>query len=252
MLSYLKQSKHAHPLSTYSALAFLVMAALTTSLSFLDPRELLGINLWIKPTKFWLSSAIFSITLPFYFRYTQGKVAGYEKIFVGVLWLENMLISIQAGRGQLSHFNTEDALGTVIFSVMGIAIVISTIVLAKLLHLLYQNRMAIDSKTFALLSWGIVLALAGSIGGGIMSGLMKHTIGAPDGGPGLPFVNWSTTAGDLRVMHFIGLHAFQFFPLLLVFFTKPSHLSFTKILAMAYTALFIVSSLRAFLGLPLF
>lgn len=40
-----------------------------------------------------------------------------------------------------------------------------------------------------------------------------HTVGAPDGGQGIPVLHWSSQHGDLRIPHFFGLHGIQIVPL---------------------------------------
>ena len=53
-------------------------------------------------------------------------------------------------------------------------------------------------------------------------GLTSHALGVADGGPGLPFVNWSTEGDDLRIAHFIGIDAMQIIPSVGYFLSRPS------------------------------
>ncbi len=87
---------------------------------------------------------------------------------------------------------------------------------------------------------------------------MAHTVGRPDGEAGLPFVNWSTRAGDLRVAHFLGFHALQILPLAGYSFSRwrtdavrRHATAYVVALGLAYLAAFTLLFWQASAGRPL-
>ena len=82
-----------------------------------------------------------------------------------------------------------------------------------------------------------------------------HTVGAPDGGPGLPVTGWSTRHGDVRVPHFVGLHAWQVLPLFVLValrrFDDTTRTRLAVAAAGAYAAIFLALLVQAVRGLPL-
>ncbi len=82
-----------------------------------------------------------------------------------------------------------------------------------------------------------------------MASLMSHTVGAADGGKGLPVVNWSRQHGDLRIAHFLGMHTLQIFPLFGYYIAKTSKavIVFATVYVMMVFAVFI----QALMGVPL-
>jgi len=82
-----------------------------------------------------------------------------------------------------------------------------------------------------------------------MGALLKHTVGAPDGGEGLLLVNWSKNHGDLRIAHFFGMHALQFIPLLSVLIARNKQ--DVVLIALLYLAFVTATLVQAFMGKPL-
>jgi hypothetical protein len=84
-----------------------------------------------------------------------------------------------------------------------------------------------------------------------------HTVGSTDGGPGLPFLGWSTVGGDLRIPHFAGLHALQVLPFLGWLLTRRKGLGETRrvglvwIAGCAYLGFVVILLWQALQGQPL-
>jgi hypothetical protein len=97
---------------------------------------------------------------------------------------------------------------------MGLFILLNTVFAGWLLVLWMRTSAGLESVVVWGIRLGLLVLLVGSIEGVRMVLHGGHTVGAPDGSPGLPFVNWSTRYGDLRIAHFFALHALQIFPLI--------------------------------------
>ena len=127
--------------------------------------------------------------------------------------LEMVVIVGQAARGVRSHFNDDTPFDIVLFALMGATIAL--VWLATLaIALRFLREPGRDRSMAVAIRLGLLVSLVGMAVGFVMSAVGSHAVGVPDGGPGLPFVGWSTIGGDLRVGHFVGLHALQVLPLL--------------------------------------
>jgi hypothetical protein len=181
-----------------------------------DARTILSLNPWVKPLKFLVSIAAYVWTLAWLTRY----VSGYSRSIKLISWAtavvfvgEMLCIITQSARGTTSHFNVRSEFDGAVFSLMGFLIAVNTLlVLVTLLLFLKPTERPAPAYLWGI-RLGLLLFFAGSLEGAAMITNGAHTVGAPDGGPGLPIVNWSTRAGDLRVAHFLSFHALQLLPL---------------------------------------
>jgi hypothetical protein len=223
----------ASPVLTAAGLLMLGVLVASVVGLLVDPRVITGAPAWLKPAKFAVSTAIYMLTLAWIFtrlpewRRTR-RIVGW--VTAGILVLEVAIIDTQAWRGTTSHFNVGTALDTVLFAIMGLAIALQTVTSAAVAVALWRQHFDDRALGWAL-RFGMVITIIGASTGAFMTrptaaqleearatGRMAvagaHTVGAPDGGPGLPGTGWSLQHGDVRIPHFIGLHAMQILPLI--------------------------------------
>jgi hypothetical protein len=202
-------------LLSWVAWAHVVLAVAFLCAMPFDPRLVGGINPWIKPFKFAASIALYAFTLAYVMRWLPGK-AFVRRISWGVaaaMVIEIVLITLQAGRGVRSHFNQSSVFDGVVFGVMGATILGNTLLDAWVAWRFFQPGQRLSGGTLWGVRLGLLLFVLGSLEGFVMVAHLSHTVGVPDGGPGLPLVNWSTQGGDLRISHFLALHSLQVLPL---------------------------------------
>jgi len=258
------------------------MAALTPVLAVLavvDARVLLGAPLWLKPLKFAISLALYSATLAWMLGQLRERALQRVGWIVTVASAVEMAIIVgQAAVGNRSHYNVDTPLSAALWSTMGVTIVVLWLAtLAVALRFLRGGATGPLAEPDGLatspglvppvhgrgraattaIRLGLVVALVGLAEGFLMATAGAHAVGVPDGGPGLPLVGWSATGGDLRIAHFVGMHALQGLPLIaagLAVTRRIDELTRTRLVriaAVAWTGLTVLLTWQALRAQPL-
>ncbi|GAA3867291.1 hypothetical protein GCM10022243_36430 [Saccharothrix violaceirubra] len=257
--------------------AVMAVLALGTAIGLLvDDRVLQGSPLWLKPFKFSVSLAIYSVTLSWMLSLPhRGRriTTALATLVVGIMAVEIAFIVASTWHGAFTHFNqSEDALNNALQFAFGFVMVMfaANIVLA----LVFTFQRAVDRPTMWAVRTGTWLAIAGmgiaylmifqfdqgtmatDAAGRTVELSSGHSVGVPDGGPGMPITGWSTMGGDLRVPHFVGLHGLQVMVLLLfgltaLKLTDRAKLRLVFIAAASYAGFLALLTWQALRGEPL-
>jgi hypothetical protein len=253
-----QQLHHTSPALAWAGWLHVALALVALALLPLDHRLITGAPAWLKPLKFAVADGLFLWTMGWLLA-SLPAAARPAVAFIGwgvalSMTIETAVIFIQATRGQTSHYNTSSGLNILLFGTMGVFILVNTVLSVWAAYLVWHYPLA-GSVGYA---WGVRLGLPLSILGAVVGGYMishlGHTVGAPDGGPGLPGLGWSTRAGDVRVAHFLGLHALQALPVLgwtLSRWQPERAVPLTWLGAVLYAAAVAALLLQALAGQPL-
>ena len=199
-------------------------AGVTALLGLVDHRQVLDVNTWIKPTKFFLSTSAYAATLAWAFQHVHPDQRSSRRAkfvvgaTVGAGVLELVIITARAALAQQSHFNTGTALDSFWYNVMAVGALTLVSTAAVLGRMVWQSGVLSGARR---IGWAAGLGLAGTFGavtGMVMGGGTGHMVSAAGrvatSTSTIPFLGWATDIGDLRIAHFAALHAMFVLPLL--------------------------------------
>ncbi|WP_087972068.1 hypothetical protein [Oceanobacillus rekensis] len=257
-MNFLKEIHRRSPVLSITAWIHFALMIIFLLLMAIDHRELLGVNVWNKPFKFAASIFLYLLTFAYLVGYVKHlRIKSLIAVGTSItMIMEIVLISIQAARGVRSHFNIDSIFDSVIFSLMGVSIAFATVFACVLAgYFTFFPPKELPNYMNRAIQFGLWISILGSSIGGYMSAQLQHTVGAPDGGPGLPLLNWSMEYGDMRIPHFVGLHALQIIPLLALGIgnrlKKPKvRMGLTWLIIVCYLFFLIIAFSIAYTGNP--
>ena len=252
MKEFLEILRTKNEILYYFGLICFVAALICLILTRTHHVQVMNINAWFKPFKFFLSTAIFVWTIAWFLQYLpeQEAVRYYSWGMVFLFTIEDLYIAVQAYRGELSHFNVSAPLYSNLYVLMAVAAIgISLWTGVMGVYFFKNNFPQLENYYLWAIRLSLIIFVIYSMEGMVMGSRLAHSVGGADGSEGLPVVNWSKSLGDLRIAHFMGMHALQIIPLLAYFLLKNT--TAVVITSLLYLTLNTAVFVQALMGKPL-
>lgn len=251
MIDFLYAIKARNEALFYFGLVCLILSLVFLVLTKFTSTQVFGVNAWYKPFKFAFSTVLFALAMAWYCHYLPHfNLQFFNWSIILLLGFEIAYIAFQAGRGQLSHYNISTPTYAFLYSMMAIAASLVTLNTAYVGWLFFTNDFPQLPEYYL---WSIRLAIiifvVFSFEGFAMGARLNHSVGALNDNSNWFIVGWSKTVGDLKVAHFIGMHALQVLPVISFYLLKNT--KWTIAIAILYALLAALTLIQALRGQPL-
>ncbi len=250
MQDFILQLKARNETLFYYGLLCLLASVVFLVLSKVSSTQVYNVNAWYKPFKFAFSTFTFVWAMAWYCHYLPSfNIQVFNWSVIVLLGFEIVYIAIMASQGKTSHYNVSSPFFSAMFSMMALAATLVTLYVAYVGVLFFTHSLP-DLPNYYVwaIRLGIVIFVVFSFEGFLMGGRMSHTIGLENDNSNLFIFGWSKVVGDLRVSHFIGMHALQVLPLLSYYLLRNTKL--TIAIGVLYGLLALFTLFQALRGKP--
>ncbi|RYD55764.1 MAG: hypothetical protein EOP56_14470 [Sphingobacteriales bacterium] len=251
MFEFIREMKARNETLFYFGLFCLVLAVAFIIASRFSTIRVSNVNAWYKPFKFALSITAYSWTMAWYCHYLKDfNIVLFNWTIIILLGFEIIYIGLQAARGQMSHFNVTTPYYAVLYSLMAVAAT-GVAVYTGYVGILFLKSDFPDLPSYYVtaIRAALFIFVLFSFQGFLMGAKMSHTVGGADGDAGIPLLNWSRKYGDLRIAHFIGMHALQVLPFLAFYVLRSTKA--VVVVSVVYLVITGVSLWLALRGVPM-
>jgi hypothetical protein len=252
MVDFIQQLKLRNETLFYYGLLCLVLSIVFITLTKYTNTKVYSVNAWYKPFKFAFSTFLFVWAMAWYCYYLPNfNIKLFNWYVIILLGFEIFYIAFQANKGQLSHYNISTPVYAALYSMMALAASAVTLYTAYVGLLFFTNSFPeLPNYYLWAIRFGIIIFVIFSFEGFAMGSRLNHSVGALNDNSNWFIFGWSKTVGDLRVSHFIGMHALQVMPILSYYVLKNTKLTFG--LSIIYGLLALITLIQALQGKPLF